>query len=239
MNLVTAARKLVEDVKPLEFGSPVAYVYNPLVYARVGYEQYVECFGKGRREVALLGMNPGPWGMAQTGVPFGVVTFVRDWMKIEAPIGKPEKEHPKRPVTGFDCPRLEVSGKRFWGWAKERFGPPENFFKRFFVLNYCPLAFLEESGRNRTPDKLGKEERAPLFEACDRHLRQAIDHLEPRFVIGIGKFAEKRAREALGGESGNYKISSILHPSPANPKAGSDWGRKIEKNLKLLGIRFP
>ena len=37
----------------------------------------------GRKEAVFLGMNPGLWGMAQTGVPFGTVSLVRDWMGIE------------------------------------------------------------------------------------------------------------------------------------------------------------
>src|SRR5688572_32536315 len=95
-------------------------------------------------------MNPGPFGMAQTGVPFGDVAMVRDWLGIVAAVAKPRDEHPKRPVLGFECQRSEVSGARLWGWARARFGTPQRFFERFFVANYCPLAFMESSGANRT-----------------------------------------------------------------------------------------
>src|SRR5690606_19431577 len=143
----------------------------------------------GPKEVVLVGMNPGPFGMAQTGVPFGEVAAVRDWMGIEAAIGRPPEEHPKRPVLGFDCPRSEVSGARLWGWAKDRFGTPEAFFARFFVINYCPLVFLEESGRNRTPDKLPAAEREALTAVCDRALRDSIEVLSPQHVVGVGTWA--------------------------------------------------
>ena len=58
-------------------------------------------------------MNPGPWGMVQTGVPFGEVSLVREWLGIDATIRRPKVLHPDRPVEGFLCQRREVSGSRF------------------------------------------------------------------------------------------------------------------------------
>ena len=98
-----------------EFRAPVAYTYNPLEYAWAGHEAYVRRFGNGPKKVLYLGMNPGPFGMAQTGVPFGEVSAVRLWMGISACIGQPPAMHPKRPVQGFICPRSELSGRRLWG----------------------------------------------------------------------------------------------------------------------------
>src|SRR5580704_6843533 len=152
--LIAAARKLSADAGRLTFSVPVAYVYNPLEYAWAAHELYLRKYGAGRKRVVFLGMNPGPFGMAQTGVPFGEVAAVRDWLKINAKIGKSEQEHPKRPITGFDCARSEVSGRRLWGLFAERFGEAEKFFAGHFVANYCPLVFCEAGGRNITPDKL-------------------------------------------------------------------------------------
>jgi single-strand selective monofunctional uracil DNA glycosylase len=174
-------------------------------------------------------MNPGPYGMVQTGVPFGTVGRVRGWLGIEAPVGQPAVEHPKRPVSGFECAREEVSGERFWGWAEERFGTPACFFERFFVANYCPLVFMEASGRNRTPDKLPATERRSLFDACDEALEKLVDVLEPRAVIGVGKFAEDRARATLGGR--DVDIARVLHPSPASPVANRGWAAQAEAQL--------
>ena len=145
-------------------------------------------YGKPPKEVVLLGMNPGPWGMAQTGVPFGEVGLVRDWLGIEAPVGSPSDPHPRRPVEGFSCRRSEVSGKRLWGWAKRTFRTPKRFFSRFFVANYCPLLFIEATGRNRTPNNIRASERRPLLAACDRALRRTIQWLNPRYVVGVGSF---------------------------------------------------
>lgn len=122
-------------------------MYNPLEYAREPAEKYLELAGGSRREALFLGMNPGPWGMAQTGVPFGTVDLVRNWLGIEGRVDKPNPEHPRRPVLGFDVTREEISGQRFWGWARECFGTPDRFFERFFVANYCPLVFMEKSGK--------------------------------------------------------------------------------------------
>jgi single-strand selective monofunctional uracil DNA glycosylase len=235
--LVDISRALSERVARLRFAAPVSCVYNPLEYARAPHELYVTRYGAGPKEVLLLGMNPGPFGMVQTGVPFGDVRLVRDWLGIDAPVEKPAQEHPKRPVLGFKCARSEVSGTRLWGWARDRFGTPQRFFERFFVANYCPLAFMEESARNLTPDKLPAAEQLALASICDEALREIVRSLRPRLVIGVGGFAERRARAALAGES--VTVGTILHPSPASPIANRGWAPAIERQLEALGVELP
>ena len=237
MNLISVAHDLSEEVNRFEFFSPVSHVYNPLDYAWAAHAQYLERFGGVPKEVLLLGMNPGPWGMVQTGVPFGEVGAARDWLGIEAVVGRPDPEHPKRPVTGFSCTRSEVSGARLWGWAKDTFGSPERFFDRFFIANYCPLAFMESTGRNRTPDKLPVAEREPLLAACDRALIRTVELLRPQIVIGVGAFAEGRARAALDGI--DIRVGRILHPSPASPSANRGWAERATRELRALGITLP
>jgi single-strand selective monofunctional uracil DNA glycosylase len=237
LQLVEVSRTLADRADRLVFTPPVTHVYNPLIYARASHEAYLERWGSAPKAALLLGMNPGPFGMAQTGIPFGEVSMVRSFLGIEARVGKPPLEHPKRPVLGFDCPRSEVSGARLWGWARDRFRTPQRFFEQFFVVNYCPLAFMEESGRNRTPDKLPTREREQLFAACDRALREIVDILGPSHVIGVGGFAEERARAALAG--GAVEIACILHPSPANPQANRGWAEAVEKKLEACGVRLP
>lgn len=234
MDLEGIARELAEKAGRLVFLPPVTHVYNPLDYAWVPHARYVSRYGKPPKEVLFLGMNPGPWGMAQTGVPFGEVTAVRDWLGINDEIGRPDPEHPKRPVHGLACTRSEVSGARLWGWARDFFGTPEAFFSRFFIANYCPLAFMESTGRNRTPDKLPTAEREPLLEVCDEALRRTVEHLQPDWVIGIGAFAEKRARTALADSQ--IRFGRILHPSPASPAANRGWAEQATRGLRELGI---
>ena len=234
-SLAAVAEALAADLAALRFEPPVTHVYNPLVYAAEAHGLYLSRYGAPPREIVLLGMNPGPWGMAQTGVPFGEVTLVREWLGIEVPVGRPAREHPKRPVEGFACRRSEVSGARLWGWARATFGTPARFFERFFVANYCPLLFVEAAGRNRTPDKLPAAEREPLTGACDRALRRTVELLAPRRVIGVGRFAEERARAALAGLP--VAVGRISHPSPASPAANRGWERLVAAELAEQGIR--
>jgi single-strand selective monofunctional uracil DNA glycosylase len=236
MDLNTITDELVQALQGLEFTLPVSHVYNPLEYARKPYDRYIERYGTGSREIILLGMNPGPWGMAQTGVPFGEIDIVRNWLQINAPVGQPAVVHPKKPVNGFECTRSEVSGRRLWGWARNRFGTPERFFDRFFVANYCPLLFIEAGGRNRTPNTICAIERKPLLEICDLALQHTVKALTPRFVVGVGEFAATRARIALANT--DIVVGRINHPSPANPRANRGWDALVENEMAAMGICF-
>jgi single-strand selective monofunctional uracil DNA glycosylase len=232
--LIAAADSLRRSLQPLTFGPPVRHVYNPLLYAWAAHRQYITRFGINRKRILFLGMNPGPFGMAQTGVPFGEVSAVRDWMGIHADVAAPADPHPKRPVLGFDCPRSEVSGRRLWGLFAQRFGTADKFFADHFVVNYCPLAFVEESGCNRTPDKLPEQELSPVLALCDEHLRRVLEMLQPEWLIGVGRFAEQRARAVCG--EGRLKVGTILHPSPASPVSNKDWEGTVTRQLQELGI---
>jgi single-strand selective monofunctional uracil DNA glycosylase len=229
-SLISISRQLSKAMQPLRFAAPVTHVYNPLAHAWDVHRRYLKLYGESPKEFVLLGMNPGPWGMAQTGIPFGDVGMVRDWLGLAGKVTAPTQEHPRRPVQGFQCPRGEVSGRRLWGWAQERFITPQAFFSRFFVINYCPLSFMEESGRNHTPDKLPLTERQPLFSACDDALRRMVDVLQPAVVLGVGRFAESRARAALPDWDGT--IAGAPHPSPASPLANRGWSALMDQAMK-------
>ncbi len=246
--LLAAAQELVKELASLSFASPVEHLYNPLDYVWDGYEKYVTKYSRADVEVLFLGMNPGPWGMAQTGVPFGEVNMVRDWLGIVPEYSQPKHPHPLRPISGVDCPRSEVSGLRMWGLFQKRYGKPSEFFKHNFVANYCPLAFMESSARNRTPDKLPAKERARLYQACDKHLVSMTQVLKPKWIVGVGQFAEDRAKDALSREhtvrnnldrdtpGSSIQIVRILHPSPASPASNRDWAGTVTKQLVAAGI---
>ena len=235
-SLIAISRALSLRVGGLSFAKPVAYVYSPLDYAQALHEAYLARYGQPPKEVLLLGMNPGPFGMAQTGVPFGDVAMVRGFLELCGEVGRPEHEHPKRKVEGMACARSEVSGARLWGWARDDFGTARSFFARFFVANYCPLAFMEASARNLTPDKLPMREQRALFAACDDALRDTVAMLRPRFVVGVGAFATLRARLALAGTG--IAVGTILHPSPASPIANRGWAAQARRQLADLGIEI-
>ncbi|MDF1823094.1 MAG: single-stranded DNA-binding protein [Verrucomicrobiales bacterium] len=234
--LLKATDSLNSRLCGLSFESPVTHVYNPLEYAGAPHEQYVKKFGDSKKRVLMMGMNPGPWGMAQTGVPFGEVAMVRDWMGISAEVGKPANEHPKRPIAGFDCEKSEVSGRRLWGLFSETFPEAEAFFTDYYVVNYCPLVWMEESGKNRTPDKLPVAEMAPVSVACDDYVAEHIRELEPEFLIGVGAFAETGLKRIAHSISYDATFGRILHPSPASPAANRDWAGSASTQLREIGV---
>lgn len=234
--LIAAARELSNEVNALKFDAPVAYTYNPLDYAWEGHEAYIRKFGGGRKDVLYLGMNPGPFGMAQTGVPFGEIPAVTLWMGIMASVGQPEKTHPKRPVQGFSCPRSEVSGRRLWGLFEEMYGTAEAFFEHAYVANYCPLIWMSESGANITPTQLPKSQVAAVDAICQRHLVRLLEILKPRVLIGVGGYALKQLELAAATlPEQQFTLGTMLHPSPASPMANKCWPQKPrEQILEIL-----
>ncbi|KAB2641776.1 MAG: single-stranded DNA-binding protein [Verrucomicrobia bacterium] len=235
-DLIQSTRKLADALRGLEFSPPVAQVYRPLDYAWQPHQVYLQRFGSGPKRVLFLGMNPGPFGMAQTGVPFGEIAAVRDWMGIQAAVAKPPCEHPKRPIDGFACQRSEVSGQRLWGLFAARHPLAADFFADHFVQNFCPLVWMSASGANLTPDKLAAADMQPVEDACLTHLTEVIELLRPSYLIGVGGFAEARLRLAAAACGSSAAIGRVLHPSPASPAANRGWAEAATRQLQALGV---
>lgn len=231
--LAMASKELSERLAKLTFPTSITHIYNPLEYAWKPYYKYLLKTGANKKRIIFVGMNPGPWGMAQTGVPFGEITAVTDWLNIREAVLKPENEHPKRLIQGFECKRSEVSGRRLWGLMSDKFKTADVFFRNHWVANYCPLYFISESGRNFTPDKLPKKEQLQVFNLCDEFLFKITQILEPEWLIGVGNFAGKRINIALKKEveAGLIKTGTILHPSPASPAANRGWSEAVVKRM--------
>ncbi|XP_078104449.1 single-strand selective monofunctional uracil DNA glycosylase-like [Sander vitreus] len=228
--------ELNTHLRRLTFSEPVRYIYNPLEYAWDTHRCYVEKYCQSGQRILFLGMNPGPFGMAQTGVPFGEVRSVVDWLKITGEVGHPQDEHPKRRITGLACTQKEVSGARFWGFFRKLCGEPELFFQHCFVHNLCPLIFIGASGKNLTPPELPADEREALLALCDVALCQAVEALGISMVIGVGRVAEQRARRALSAAGVNVRVEGIMHPSPRNPLANKGWEVVANAKLAELGV---
>lgn len=152
--LLSIEQELCTKLQDVTFPSLVQYIYNPLEYASETHAMYVHKYCTGEKKILFVGMNPGPWGMSQTGVPFGEINMVRNWLEIFGPVGSPLEEHPDRKITGFQCTRSEISGLRLWGLFRDLCGSPENFFRYAYMHNYCPLAFMDARARNITPAEL-------------------------------------------------------------------------------------
>lgn len=221
------ARELVKE------GS-VDCVYNPLMYAWDVHKKYIEIAGGRGAKTVMLGMNPGPHGMGQMGIPFAATSMVRDLLGISGiPVGQPSDPHPRRPVIGLDYPREEVSGTRVWSLLSDTYGSSESIFEKVFLVNHCPLMLLDgDRATNVTPDKISGQTARSLLERCDEHLVEVVDILGAETVIGIGKFAERRALAALEGM--DVEVRGCWHPSPASPLANRNGGRDWRENVSSV-----
>ncbi len=221
------ARELVKE------GS-VDCVYNPLMYAWDVHKKYIEIAGGRGAKTVMLGMNPGPHGMGQMGIPFAATSMVRDLLGISGiPVGQPSDPHPRRPVIGLDYPREEVSGTRGWSLLSDTYGSSESIFEKVFLVNHCPLMLLDgDRATNVTPDKISGQTARSLLERCDEHLVEVVDILGAETVIGIGKFAERRALAALEGT--DVEVRGCWHPSPASPLANRNGGRDWRENVSSV-----
>ena len=174
--------------------------------------------------------------MVQTGIPFGEINTVKNYLKISGEIKSPATENPVLLVKGYAATRSEVSGKRLWGMISETFPRAEDFFANNLIFNYCPLFFSTISAGKRTnltPDKINKTDRDALYSICDDFIITAARLLTPQFIIGIGGFAQQRLTKIFSGQS--YQIESILHPSPLNAQANKDFNGLARKKLYELG----
>ena len=236
--LIEAASRLRDDVDPigdkLVIEGSVDCVYNPLMYAWDIHKAFIELGGDKGADTLLLGMNPGPHGMGQMGIPFSATKVVRELLGIRnLEVKKPRNPHPKREVTGLDWHKEEISGTRLWNLLEEHYGTVENIFSNVFILNHCPLMlFKGERATNITPDKISGRNAKELIERCDQHLRELVDIMNIKKVIGVGKYAEKRANIALKGT--NVEITSCWHPSPASPLANRNKGKDWRDNIRSV-----
>ena len=238
-DLIEAAASLRDDVEEIALeiiaeGSAEC-IYNPLRYAWDVHEEYLRRSGGHGAKAILMGMNPGPHGMGQMGIPFAATTVVRELIGIQGiEVNQPVNPHPNRPVNGLSHPKEEVSGTRLWNALSERYGSAGCIFEKVFVLNHCPLMiFSGPRATNITPDNIAGPSVKRLIERCDEHLREVVRILGIESVVGVGKYAERRARESLA--SMGVSVTSCWHPSPASPLAnrngGADWRENISSVL--------
>jgi len=232
-NLVDESRTLTKGLNDLSFSKDLI-IYNPLEYAVESHEFYLSRYGQSKKKILFMGMNPGPWGMVQTGIPFGAIDPVKNFLKIEKNINAPKKQHQKRPVQGFSCKRQEVSGSRLWSWIEAQWGDAESFFSDCFVHNYCPLAFFDSGGKNITPEKLNMVERIALEEICDNFLLKMVSVLGCEWIIGVGNYAEAKAKKVFKDKE--VKVGRILHPSPASPLANKGWAGFATEKMIAYGL---
>ena len=234
--LILAAARLRDDTEDLarrmESEGVADCVYNPLMYAWEIHEEFIRLSGGHGAKTILMGMNPGPHGMGQMGIPFAATSVVRELLGISGiDVGKPALTHPKRPVNGLNHSKEEVSGTRLWGLLQGTYGGASQIFQNVFIVNHCPLMIFEgHRGTNITPNNVSGLVVRELLERCDQHLREVVIALGAEEVIGIGKYAEKRANLALAAMG--TRVKTCWHPSPASPLANRNGGEDWRENVR-------
>ncbi len=230
--LIDRTKLFASECQEIEYPECV-YVYHPLNYAWNFHKKYLELYVKKGTKALFLGMNPGPFGMAQTGIPFGEVNVVKEYLKIDEPLLALPITHPKRPIEGLLCERSEVSGRRLWSLIEKKFPLSKQFTPHLAIMNYCPVVFVDTgpTGKNIIPEKIEKEVRVELEKVCDTYLDDIIDIIRPISVVGIGQYAKKKLSLSIARSKKNIYVTSIIHPSPANPQANKGWLEIVEKAL--------
>ncbi len=219
------------DLQDRAWQAPVHLVYNPLDYAKDPALAYHRRYVRARSGFLWMGMNPGPFGMVQTGVPFGARETVQEHLGITGAVNRPAREHPRRPIRGFAETREEVSGRRLWTFVAETWGSVDRFAQAHALVNYCPLAFLNERGANIPLPGLAAADRRAVYARCDESLRQTLHILQPRYCVAIGRVAES----ALARVEAPH-IVLLPHPSPASPQANRDWSGLARSALSAAGL---
>ena len=199
-------------------------VYNPLTYARNMHLEYLKKSTGHGATILFLGMNPGPFGMMQTGVPFGAVSYVRDYLNIKNDV-KEFCLHPKHKIIGLETKRDEPSGKKLWALMQSLYPKSNELFSHITVQNYCPLAFLDDSGKNIALNNV--KNRKELESLCDNYIKDYILDNNIKVLVGVGVYAY----EKLLSLNLNLTVIKILHPSPLNPLSHKGWDEGVMKQI--------
>ena len=203
-------------------------------HLRLGaHEQYLKRFGEGRKRVVFLGMNPGPFGMVQVGVPFGEVNAVRDWMQISAPVAPPKTPNPSRPVEGFTCQRSEVRVSACGRFFAERY-PHAQDFCRPLCAELLPAGVLRSRAQRDTRQAPEERNRTALCRLrCT--FRRASTRWRRNGWSASASLPDAGASSACpfvpAGEDRHR-----AHPSPAGPIANRGWAPQAAAQLTALGI---
>jgi single-strand selective monofunctional uracil DNA glycosylase len=211
-------------------------IWNPGVYGEPWHDRFRRCYPPGRHPLVLFGLNPGPYGMAQSGIPFtdiarlrsGLPRLARELMeageKVETPGLAPGS---LRPYLGRT---FESSSVRLYRFLERGWGSAETGWRQVVVANPCTLLFIDPaSGKNRTPADLGKAVRARggeaaarrLEEECDRLRRrcalEALEALNPRGAVLLGRNVQAALGSVLRAQLGESALIFWEHPARAVP----------------------
>ena len=285
MDLIKTTRILADDLHALRRPAGVSHVYNPLRYMWPAHERFLsrhyvtdrasapdgrldfyEPAGATRpRRYLILGMNPGPHGMVQTGLPFGDVVNAaamlgyRTGDQVPAPDLAGVELHPSRPVIGLSATRREASGERLWGGLAAIFGGLEQTLAACFAANYCPLAYFADDaqGTNVTPEDFGKKTikgepnprhdpgyAAELDKVCLPYLVRVARAMRVEVILAVGRYAEAKANiiaalQPDDSRPARPKVVYLTHPSPLATRSAGEWATMARHALENAGALPP
>jgi Uracil DNA glycosylase superfamily. len=207
---------------------------NVFSYAIDPFLEYLEKAERGSVRTLYLGMNPGPYGMYRTGIPFCDFVTKREFLKITASVDETFIDVDAVRGEKPDEKRREVSGMRLWGLFESVYHSPERFFSSSLVLSYSPLIFFRSEGRraNIALSDVKSLDRKRIEKVSDEFLKRYIKELKCDTLVGIGDYAHRALVRCSDGE----RLLKIAHPSPANPAANGDWAGRTYCYLKSEGV---
>jgi single-strand selective monofunctional uracil DNA glycosylase len=217
-------------------------VLDPGRYGERWHHRFRRCYPVGPRPLLVFGLNPGPYGMAQTGVPFTDLKRLefhlpRLWRELLAarePVALPGLAPPS--LRPFLTRTFESSSVRVYKFLERAFGSAEQAFRRVAFVNPCPLLFIDRAtGENRTPADLPRA--APRlmreFDALRRTtVLEAVSELEARGAVLLGKDVARAAAPALRAALPADSVLEWEHPARAVPET---WARGLHESLAARG----
>lgn len=226
------------------------HVWNPGRYGASWHRRFRRMVPLESNPVILFGLNPGPYGMAQTGIPFTDVKRLRERLprlaaslEIHGPVEVPGLAPPS--LRPFLTRSFESSAVRIYRFLDLAWGSAEEGWRKVGVANPCSLLFMDAAGKNRTPaDLQGAVSRrrsaghsaAELREACDRLRRkaalEAMAAVRPRGVVLLGKDVQKALGSVTVKVVGARDVLPWEHPARAVP---TRWARGLLGEIRRRG----
>ncbi|XP_037927861.1 single-strand selective monofunctional uracil DNA glycosylase-like [Teleopsis dalmanni] len=210
----------------------ITHIYNPVEYAADLHCEYLRKYLDRPKRVVFLAVHPEQNGMAQTGVPFGNVSTVRDMMKLCGEVKQPNRLHPKHPVLGLNCHINEPSGVRFWGLMDKIAGSLDTFSEQCFVHTFCPLLFFNEYGRTIEPCVLPFEIKYPMRDLLVEALCKEMKLVQPEIIVVTGNYVYNGLQRS---ELYAKTLLVMTNPHPWVPN-NHNWVRRSERWLYQYDI---
>ena len=205
-------------------------VWNPQLYGLPLYRRFAaEHLPHARGGIVAFGLNPGKYGMAQTGIPFTDVTrAARVGIAIEPPGLAPASLRPF-----LKSYRVERSSASVYGLLDEAWGSPREGWRALWAVAPCGLLFLEKDGENVTPADARLARRDDVRELRLRVIRESIAAAKPRGVLLLGQDVARVAAEALAAED----VLVVDHPVARGPgrRGPAWWAQTVTEAVRKKG----